>query len=77
MDKIEEIYQALINHFNTFPLKVAGRLVYFESPTFILGIHTTSPEKAQEVASLAWDGLPTELKDKLQANELGFAIKMI
>jgi len=73
----EEIYQALVNHFNTFPLKVAGRLVYFQSPTFILGIHTTSPEKAQEVASLVWDGLPTEIKDKLQANKLGFAVKMI
>ena len=77
MDKIEEIHQALVNHFNTFPLKVAGRLVYFEHPTFILGIHTTSPEKAQEVAGSAWDGLPTEIKDTLKANELGFATKMI
>ena len=79
MIQIEGIKEKLDNHFNTFPLKVAGRLIYYEADikTFILAVHTTGVEKTQEVANLAWEGLPAEIKQSLSENGVGFGVRQI
>jgi len=79
MIQIEGIREKLDNHFNTFLLKVAGRLIYYDTDikTFILAVHTTDAEKTQEVANLAWEGLPAEIKQSLSENGIGFGVKQI
>ncbi len=74
---VHKICDLLAGHFIRSSLGVAGQLVYLDGDTFILGIHTTSPEKVEEISNLAWDGLPNELKIILEEYEMGFAVKMI
>ena len=83
--ELQLLYDEVVEHFNTFPLGAAGRLVYWDDGiyseqgrgTFIIAVHTTTPEKAEEMAQRAWDGLPSELRSKLDALEIGFALRMI
>ena len=60
-------------------LEVAGRLLYFdiESRCFIMGLHSTSPEKAHKATELAWDSIPDGIKAKLQEANIGFAGRQI
>jgi hypothetical protein len=76
---VADLYQKLTNHFNTFPLKVAGRFIYFDmlNRCFVLACHTTGADKTKEVAEVAWDGLPSSLKEELASNKIGFAGKQI
>jgi len=87
MDKFE----SLKNEVSTYLLRnggleCAGLVVYldkkvtlpgFEAGTLILGVHTTSPEKTNELGEKAWDSLTEELKDKLLEAKLGFAVRQI
>ena len=77
--KVQELHRKLSDCLNTVKLGVAGRFIYYdqENNMFILAIHATSPEKTQEVASLAWDNISEELKAGLQEANIGFAAKQI
>ena len=74
-DRVGELQQQLTDCLNTVKLGAAGRLVYYDEDKsmFILAVHTTSPEKAQEAAVLAWDNIPVQLKTELQEARIGFA----
>jgi len=60
-------------------LGVAGRILCFDSKlqTFILYMHSTSPEKTYEATELAWDSIPKELKVELREVGMGFAGRQI
>jgi len=76
---IEELHHKLTDCLNTVKLGVAGRMLYYdtEQEMFILSLHSTSPEKTQEAAVLAWDNIPEKLKSELQEAGIGFAGKQI
>jgi len=78
-DRVGELHQQLTDCLNTVRLGTAGRLVYYDEDKsmFILAVHTTSPEKTQEAAVLAWDNIPEQLKFELQEAGIGFAGKQI
>lgn len=78
-DKVQELHQNLTDCLSRVKLEVAGRVLYFDSEQqkFILAMHTTSPEKAQEATQLAWDGISKDLKVELQKANIGFAGKQI
>jgi len=75
----QELIGQLREHFNTFPLRVAGRLVYYDEnlDLCILAVHTTGADKTQQVAEIAWGGLPPSLKSQLKELHTGFAVRQI
>lgn len=77
-----ELYKRLVSHFNTFHLGVAGRLIYYDEhildkPVFILAVHTTGADKTKQVADVAWEGLPPDIKRDLEKAHIGFAVRQI
>ncbi len=78
-DEVKVLHQKLTDCLNTVNLGVAGRFVYYdkEQNTFILAMHTTSPEKTHEATQLAWDSIPESLKAELKIANIGFAGKQI
>jgi len=76
MDK-KELHQKLNDCLNTVRLGAAGRLLYYDEEinTFVLCVHTTSPEKTHEAAQLAWDSIPDDLKVELK--DIGFAGRQV
>lgn len=73
---IEKLHQELTDCLSPVKLGVAGRILYYESGRFILGMHSTSPERTHEATQLAWDSI-TELKEELQEANIGFTGKQI
>ena len=49
---VEDLHQKLTACLNTVKLGVAGRFIYFEDNTFILAMHSTSPEKTHEATEM-------------------------
>lgn len=79
MNTLQNLQRSLQFHFLRQELGVAGQVVYYDSQsnTMVLGIHTTSPEKAQEVAETSWESLPEKLKNQLVEANVGFAVRML
>ena len=78
-DRVGELHQKLTDCLNTVKMGTAGRLIYYDEDKsmFILAVHTTSPEKTQAAACLAWDNIPEQLKFELQEAGIGFAGRQI
>lgn len=75
--KLQELHGKLVECLNGVKLGVAGRLLYFDSGMFILGMHSGSPEKTLEASSKVWESIPDELKQELTEAGIGFAGKQI
>jgi len=78
-DKVKELHQKLADRLSGFKLGMAGRILYFdpEQQMFILAMHATRPEMAEEATTFAWNNIPEDLKAELQAANIGFAGKQI
>ena len=78
-DKDLELHQKVVNWLRTVKLGVAGRVFLFDAEhrTFIVAMHTTSPEQAQERTQFAWDSMPKDLKVEMQEAKMGFAGRQI
>ena len=78
-DEVEVLHKKLVDCLNGVQLGVAGRVLYYDKDLncFILAVHTTSPDKTQEVASLVWENVPKDLRVELREANIGFAGKQI
>lgn len=76
---IEGLRQRLTDYLSTVKLGVAGRIVYYdiETDTFILAIHSTSPEETRRAGDIALDAIRDTIIPELQAVGIGFACKQI
>lgn len=77
--EVKELHEKLTDTLNTVELGVAGRVLYYDKAerAFILALHATSPQKAQEATEKAWGSISGELRAELQAANIGFAGKQI
>lgn len=82
-EKIEEFYQRLTERIAPLELGVAARLVYYSSVIgsdrriFLLGIHTTHPEKVEQATQIAFEAIRTDIYPDLIAEGFGFAGQQI
>ena len=77
--RVEGLVGKLQFHFLEMKLGVAGQVVYYDrnANAIVLGVHTTGPEKIREVAEVAWESLPEDIREGLGDSGVVFAVRQI
>lgn len=77
--RVEKLHQKISSFLNTYPLGVAGRMLYFDTSlnAFVIAMHTTSREQTHEKTQGVFNNLPETIKSQLAKHNFGFAGKQI